>query len=456
MSLAVNPGSFRDPSGFVFSQDRLLFRQINQSYKPQFEALLSSGLYDTLVEENILVPHQEANIPSITGDGYKVIQPERIPFISYPYEWAFSALKAAALLVLNIQKKAISCGMILKDASAFNVQFKGTKPIWIDTLSFDFYRENEPWLAYRQFCQHFLGPLSLMSYRDVRLNQLLKSNIDGLPLDLVSRLLPLSSKWQLGLLSHIHLHSQSQKHFEAKEISPKSFKFKKSALLGILDSLESTIQGLNWRPKKSTWDNYYNITNYSDSSMDHKKELVEEFIKLTNPKMVWDLGSNTGKFSRIVSAKGIQTVSIDFDPLAVEINFLEAQKNKTENLLPLNMDLNNPSPGLGWAHTERMSLIERGPADAVLALALVHHLAISNNVPLPAMAEFFSKISKFLIIEFIPKEDSQVKILLRSREDIFPNFTKSHFESAFAERFKILKSVPVRGSKRTMYLMEKI
>src|SRR6185436_4959816 len=183
--------SFRDPSGFLFSRGGILYRQVNRAYQKEYARLMESGLYEKLVKAGLLIPHVEVDQPpAVEVDALKVIQPDRVPFISYPYEWSFGQLKSAALATLSIQKRALKMGMSLKDASAYNIQFVHGKATLIDTLSFEVYEEGEPWVAYRQFCQHFLAPLALMALKDVRLNQLLRVYIDGVPLDLVSELLP--------------------------------------------------------------------------------------------------------------------------------------------------------------------------------------------------------------------------------------------------------------------------
>jgi len=451
-------GSFRDPSGFIFSCDGLIYRQVNIVYREDYDQLINSGLYKTLVEANLLIPHQEVDIGYAKSDkAYKIIKPELVPFISYPFEWCFSQLRDAALLTLKIQRIALDFGMSLKDGSAYNVQFRNGKPVFIDTLSFEKYHEGKPWVAYRQFCQHFLAPLALASYRDIRLNQLLRVCIDGIPLDLASLLLPFRTYLGFSLLSHIHLHAKSQKLFANKPVAVGHYGgMSRLSLLGLINNLKSVIRRLRWKAEDTEWANYYEDTNYSSKALSHKKQLVAEFISRTKPESVWDLGANVGMFSRIASGQGIRTISFDIDPACVEKNYLECLKENQTNILPLILDLTNPSPSLGWANKERMSLLKRAPADTVLALALIHHLAISNNLPFSRAAEFFSQICRFLIIEFVPKDDSQVQRLLKSREDIFPDYTRQAFESEFKRCFVIRSSVKIKENKRTLYLMESV
>lgn len=417
---------------------------------------MDSGLYEKLIKAGLLIPHVEVDqAPAKKETYFKVIQPERVPFISYPYEWSFGQLKSAALTTLSIQKRALKMDMLLKDASAYNIQFVRGKATLIDTLSFELYKEGEPWVAYKQFCQHFLAPLALMSLVDVRLGQLSRVYIDGVPLDLASGLLPSKTRFNFGLLTHIHLHAGAQKKYSGEEVKSRGGAMGRQAMTGLIESLESTIQKLDWTPRGTEWGDYYNITNYSDSAFEHKKQLITEWAKQIKPALTWDLGANNGVFSRAAAEAGGYVVSFDIDPAAVEQNYRQAKSDKTENILPLLLDLTNPSPAIGWVNRERDSFGARGPADLALALAVIHHLAISNNVPLPQLAEFFAMSGKWLIIEFVPKSDSQIKKLLASRLDIFPDYTRTGFEAAFGERFKIHEAVEIRETERVLYLMER-
>jgi len=451
------PGSFRDPSGFLFRRESTLYRQINHSYQENYEQLKKSGLYDKLVNDGLLIPHEEVGIaPADPVKAYRIIAPEPVRFISYPYEWCFSQLKDAALATLKIQQAALNHGLLLKDASAYNIQFHRGRPTLIDTLSFERYRAGQPWVAYRQFCQHFLAPLALMSRVDIRLGLLLRNYIDGLPLDLASRLLPARTRLSFSLLTHIHLHAKSQKKYEHRTRKPTSGKITLAGLRGLIDNLNTAIHGLDWSPRDTEWADYYQDTNYSPEGRRHKEQVLAEFLVTRRPQTVWDLGSNVGEFSRICAAQAEFTVCLDADPAAVEQNYRQCRAEGRDNLLPLLSDLTNPSPGIGWNNEEHFALLERGPADMVLALALVHHLAIANNVPLSAIAEFLSRLGEWLIIEFVPKDDSQVQRLLATRDDIFGEYTQEAFEKAFSKLYSILGLVKIRESRRTMYLMRRI
>ena len=452
----IHPASFRDPAGFVFRRDGVLYRQIQTAGRPHYEALMNSGLYDELVGAGLLIPHEEIPLAGDEpGEVYKVIRPEEVPFISYPYEWSFSQLRDAALATLEVEKRALPRGLTLVDASAYNVQFRGGRPVLIDTLSLRQAVEGRPWTAYRQYCQHFLAPLALMSLRDIRLGQLLRVHLDGIPLDLASRLLPRGSRRRLALLLHLHLHARSQKRYEGRSVRLARGKVSRQARLGLLDSLEAGTRKLRWRPAGTEWADYYDDTNYTAAGAEDKRRAVEEFLEETRPRTVWDLGANVGVFSRAAAAAGAMTVSFDIDPACVERNYLRVRADREPNLLPLLIDLTNPSPAAGWENRERMTLFERGPADAVLALALIHHLAIGNNVPLDKAARFFARAGRRVLLEFVPKSDSQVQRLLVTREDVFPSYTQEDFEKAFGQAFDIKRRTPLRDSGRTLYVMDR-
>jgi ribosomal protein L11 methylase PrmA len=454
MTAEKEASSYRDPSGFVFLRGKTLFRQVNRSYGDEYDLLMKSGLYGELVGEGLMIPHEEVGDPAAEPESaYKIIKPHAVPFISYPYEWCFGQLRDAALTTLRIQKKAFRFGMCLKDASAYNIQFYKGTPILIDTLSFEKYRKGEPWIAYRQFCQHFLAPLALMSRRDARFNQLLKSYVDGIPLDFASALLPFRTRFSFSLLTHVHMHAKSQKKHGGKAVEVGKAAISPFALSAIIESLSTCVEKMNWKAAGTAWAGYYESTNYTDEAFREKQRIVDGLIAEAAPRTVWDLGANCGVFSRLASARKIETVAFDMDPAAVELNYRTCRRSNDEHLLPLLSDLTNPSPGIGWECEERKSLLERGPADLALALALVHHLAISNNTPFPMICGLLRKIGKRLVIEFIPKSDSQVMRLLASREDVFPWYTVQEFEREFSRHFTLEKKIPIPQSDRILYLM---
>jgi ribosomal protein L11 methylase PrmA len=451
-------GSFRDPSGFVFTSNGTLYRQVNRVFAEEYDACVSSGLYDDLAAGRLLVAHRDVGVSyAAASDAHTVIEPARIPFVSYPYEWSFGQLRDAALLTLEIQERALERGFVLRDASAYNVQFRDGVPVFIDTLSFERYHDGRPWVAYKQFCEHFLVPLALMSATDIRCGRLQREYLDGIPLDLGSALLPRRSWVNLGMLLHVHLHARAMRRYASTSVSQVTGArtLSKRALTGLITSLHDVVKGLDWRPAGTTWADYTSDNNYTDQSIDAKRQLVRQYVKAVAPRTVWDLGGNTGMFSRVAREVAESVVCFDFDPAAVELNYREVRARNETGLLPLQLDLMNPSPANGWAHEERHSLEQRGPADLVMALALVHHLAIASNIPLARCAEYFARLGRSLVIEFVPKSDSQVVRLLTNRADIFPDYAIEGFERAFEPWFTTESKQRVGDSERTLYLMRR-
>ncbi|MDB5183136.1 MAG: hypothetical protein JWO47_920 [Candidatus Saccharibacteria bacterium] len=451
--------SYRDPAGFVFDLDGTIYRQINKVAREEFDLFISSGLYDALVAKGLIVSHTEVkDLKKFKPDSNRlaVIKPEPIPFISYPYEWSFPQLRDAALLTLKIQKLALEHGMILKDASAYNVQFIGKKPVFIDTLSFAKYEEGQAWEGYRQFIEHFLIPLAVAHFSTEQALTMLQTYMEGIPLSLAVGLLPKKAKFKKGLLAHVYLHERSQRKHQGsgtKAADAPTRKVSTFALNGLMSSLEASVTALK-PPKAATeWGEYYEFTNYGDKAFKDKAKLVDSFLGQLNkkPQVVWDIGANNGEFSEIAAKRGAYVVAWDIDAKAVAANY--QKHDKLDGLmLPLVQDVAVPSPAIGWELNERMSLVERGPADAVLALAVIHHLAIGRNMPLPKIASLMNRIGKSIIIEFIPKSDSKVKHLLASRKDIFPDYDIEHFEMAMGAHFKLASKKQISHSERWLYL----
>lgn len=463
MDIEPLASSYRDPAGFVFKANGKVYRQINRVGESDFRLLHSSGLYEELTQKGLLVPHKEVRLTNLPVDDNRVvvIEPEAIPFISYPYEWSFPQLKDAALLTLEIQKLALSRGMILKDASAYNVQFIGKKPMLIDTLSFAKHEPGKAWEGYKQFCEQFIAPLALAHYTADKSLGMLQYYLEGIPLNLIVKLLPKRARFKKGLLPHLYLHQRAQSKHQGsgtKSAGRPERKISEFALNGLIASLQACVRGLEAPKQKTEWGNYYDFTNYDKKAFKDKAKLVDEYLdKLKKtPKIAWDIGANNGEFSELAAKRGIYTVAWDIDPLAVAANYKNRHSPETDGLmLPLTQDVAAPSPAIGWELAERLSLIERGPADVILALAVVHHISIGRNVPLPKFASLMNKIGSNIIIEFIPKSDSKVQHLLASRTDIFPNYDQKHFEAAMGAHFNLVAKKQIRSSERWLYLYSK-
>jgi len=453
-----NAGSFRDPSGHVFSKDGQIYRSVFNSGVIDFEAARHAGIYDRLIEAGLLISHEEVeNEDTPPGTVYCLRHP-RIPMISYPWEWPFSFLKDAALLHLDIMEKIIPKGFWLRDASAFNVQYDGNGLRLIDTLSIGKRVPESPWVAYRQFCSHFLAPLALAAYGDVRTLSLWRAYIDGYPLDLAAKMLPLRRRYMPGLFMHLLLHARFQIAADRKEDIRRSAetmkpKLSDNGLIGLIRSLKRTVERIHWKRSSSAiWEAYGEIRNYDSRDVSRKAAYVKRVVNEIKPDVVWDLGANTGEFSRIAASRGAFVVSIDGDLACVESIY---RKNSTthekNNILPLVIDLANPSPGLGWDGCERFSLKERGPADLILALALIHHLVLSSCVPIEMVARWFSALGEYVLVEFVPSHDPMVQKLLRSRVGEHLAYDEASFRSGF-ERFFQFKDSTALENGRTLIL----
>lgn len=451
---AALKSSFRDPAGFMYRDaSGKLYRHITPVGIPDYIAVKDSGLYKKLTAEGLLVAHSE--VAKLSGEEQVVIAPAEIKTISYPFEWSFSMLKDAALATLAIQKTALAHDMTLKDATAYNIQFAGGKPVLIDTLSFEAYKVGEPWVAYGQFCRHFLAPLALMAYTDLRLSQLLREYLDGVPLDLAAKLLPRRARLRPALFMHIVMHARASDAKARDYKKPSSGGVRKTQLLAILDSLERTIKAMSPHGGRTEWMDYYTNTNYSDKAAKTKQKLIKQFAGTLKLQTVLDLGGNDGHYSRPFTEKGIDVICADVDPHAVEYNYRRVRQDKAAHMLPLLVDLTNPGGAIGWGNEERTAPHERLQADLAMSLALIHHLSISNNVPFVMVAEYFSRFAPYLIIEFVPKEDSQVQKLLATRRDVFPHYDEEHFEQAFGEHYRLVEKVKIAGSKRTLYMFKR-
>ncbi len=450
-----DPASWRDPSGFVFRRDGVVLRQIAPAFAPDWEAYLASGLHERLVKAGSVLAFEDVPLDRAMDPAaaWRVIRPEQLDLISYPYEWSFGQLKDAALLTLDLQAQALAAGLTLRDASAYNIQFRGPTPVLIDSLSFERHEAGAPWVAYRQFCEHFLAPLALMSIRDVRVGRMLRSWVDGIPLDLASALLTGRSKARFGLLTHLHLHARSQRqHGDAGGASAKAVTIPKERLAALIGNLRSTVAGLRWEPGGTEWADYADNTSYTDAATAAKARLVESLLRDAGGEVVWDLGANTGRYSAIAAGLGRRVVAWDIDPAAVERHHRALKGSGETRITPLLIDLADPSPAQGWALAERASLVERSNADVLLGLALVHHLAIGRNVPLPMIASFFAALAPDLVLEWVPREDVMVKKLLSGRKDIFDGYHEDGFRAAFeGAGWEVCARELIDNSPRVLY-----
>ena len=450
-----NTSSFRDPSGYVFIEDNKVKRVINPIYFEQYKSLTDSGFYKTLFDKKYLIPHQEVS----KSDSKISIEASKIPFITYPYEWSFLQYKHAALLTLKIQKLCLENNFILKDASAFNITFHEGKPIFIDTLSFDFYKENNPWLAYKQFIMHFLGPLVLTKYFGQDHLKTLSQNLEGISLQKLSQLLPFKSYFSPTIFTNVHLLAKYDKKYESDKKTVNN-NLSKVSQVKLLDGLYDFIANLSVN-EKTEWDHYYNQINYNDVAYQFKKEVVKDWFLSIKGESLIDIGGNDGTFSRELKNVAKLIIVADVDPNAVEQNYKQVLKIKEKMILPIVANVLNPSANYGFNNEERFSFIDRVEdlhLDGCLALAVIHHITLSGNIPFSLSAKFFSKMAPNLLIEFPKRSDSWVQFLLDSKREFknhFDFYNEENFEKEYSVYFEILNKQKIASSERILYSLKR-
>ena len=417
---------------------------------------MQDGLYGLLTKKNWLVSHVEILDAELQFADALIILPRQIPVITYPYEWSFAMWQDAALLTLNIAKESIEKGMLLKDATPFNIQFLNGSPIFIDTLSFEIYSPERPWIAYRQFCECFLAPLLLQQYCHADMNKIFTLYPNGIPLEILISLLPKKAKWNLHNYLHIYLQATTVTQADKTKIAKAATKFSKQKLLLLLNGLITYVARLHVKKAKTNWDDYYASTILSDEYLQEKTKLVTSFLSTISYSSIIDLGANDGHFSLLFKNTATEIIAVDGDANCINKLYSTIRNQKIKNILPLINTLHTPSPAIGWNNAERASFNERIKGDVVLSLALIHHLAIANNLPFQFIAEWFALMGKYLLIEFVPKKDEKVQLLLQNRQDIFTDYTVTNFENVFSKKFKIVQQQKIKGTERMLYLMEKV
>ncbi|WP_370476811.1 class I SAM-dependent methyltransferase [Tamlana flava] len=448
--------SFRDPSGYIFIDQGVVKRRINPIYFDQYKALKEKELFKKLFSASWLVKHKEV----FSDDSQIIIEPEHIPFVTYPYEWSFGQFKEAALLTLKIQKFCLDNDMSLKDASAFNVTFFKGKAIFIDTLSFDFYQDNEPWRAFKQFVSHFLGPLLLARYHGASVLNSLINYIDGVPVKILSSMLPSKTKLNPFVYSNVHLLAKYEDEYKADyKGKTKKSTLSKKAQLNIIKTLYDFIKKIELK-EQSEWGDYYNKINYSKSAFEQKSKIINQWIRDLKIKTLIDIGGNDGTFVRRIDTDLEQALICDIDNNAVGHNYKILKDNGETYITPFVLDMLNPSPAIGFNNKERDSFLERIKGfkpDITLALAVIHHMTLSGNIPFVMSAEFFASFSNCLIIEFPKRKDSWVERLLNAKREFkehFNFYNIESFEEAYIESFDIVEKQEIKDSERVMYLLK--
>ena len=446
-----DPSSFRDPAGFGIREGGQWKRVVTRHGDSDYEALMRSGLYDSLVRDRLLVAHREEDTSRRNIPGTRLLVPTQLDFISQPYEWCFSQLKDAALLTLQIQQRALAHGLSLKDASAFNVQFSEGRPVFIDTLSFE-RAADRPWIAYEQYCRHFLAPLLLMQSKSPMMAKMLGVNLDGIPLDVASRMLGLSSYFNLGTLLHIHLHARAQKHGSRGSSAGVSGS---SAQLRIVESLRAVTENIRLSGGHSEWSDYpAHMEHYGHLAVTFKLSFVRRLLERSTPGLVYDLGGNTGTYSRLAVEHCNRCVLYEADPLCVEEVYTKEKARGSGSILPLVMDITNPTPAVGLNLTERRGVFDRPKGALVLALALVHHLRLTHNIPFRLIAETLARFGRTLIVEYVEPDDPMANQLLPRERPIPDDYSLDAFLAAFAPYFRLLEQASIPGMRRRLMVFE--
>ena len=449
--------SFRDPGDRVFILGERVLRAVMPRAVPDFEFVESTGLVERLVADGRLIGQQMVDPLVLADSGHTpsiVLEHPPIEFVSYPYEWSFPALKAAALLHLDIHLQSLEQGVTLSDASAFNIQFRGTRPIFIDRLSFRRYREGEYWTGHRQFCEQFLNPLLLRSVVGLPANDWYRGRLEGIPAADLDATIPTVRKLSWGIFTHVHLQARLQGRSSTAQAARTMArrKLSLSAFRHILSGLRRWIERLEPRDRhRSAWRGYAEDNTYADAEMQQKFAFVIDFVRGSGAQRLWDVGCNTGEFSlRCLQAGAGSSIGFDTDHQALEAAFARAS-DRGANFLPLYVDAANPSPGQGWLGRERAGLYQRRRPDAVLALALVHHLAIGRNIPLGEIVDWLVGTAPRGVVEFVPKSDPMVRTLLELREDVFDDYHLEHFVERLERRAHVESSTTVSASGRRLF-----
>ena len=446
--------SYRDRDGFVVREGLSIYRYVNFSYAKAYDHLLQSGLYHDLVNKGLLIPHSEATMRDEESAAYyKVLVPENIEFISYPYEWSGSQWKEVMNSFLKMNAICLEYGMILKDATPFNFTFYKGRCIFFDTLSFEFYEDGQPWMAYRQFCETMLGPLSLIYFNDSEWAKLMYTQINGWPLAFTSFNLPIRSWFSSTILLHIHWHARFKQ--TSRKVDPGSGLTKEKILI-LLKMIQKSIQKWKLRPKNNAWVGYYESGILSQTYFDSKIDIVSKWISDIGPEKVIDIGANNGAFSLLASKYAKNVLSVEPEHYCIEELLIQIKQQSITNIDTVIANIAQPVPGVGWNNEERLSLLQRLQCDMVFALALIHHLCIGANIPLSFVAHLLAQITScYVLVEFIPRTDPKVIEMLANRKDIFPDYTEEQFAACFSVYFTIIKVETCASSNRKLYLWQR-
>ena len=460
--MIFDEGSFRDPAGQVFYHSNKVYRIVNQTGKKRIDFLNSKDLITKSSKNNFLIESRLLNGQEMKDLGFKneeiIFEHKKIPYVSYPYEWSFSQLKAAALHHLDFNLFLLDQGATLIDASAYNIQFIGSKPIFIDLLSIKEYIEGEYWYGHKQFCENFLNPLILTSKKGVQFNNWFKGNLEGIPTNDLNNLLSFLDKFSYNIFVHVYLLNKFENKYKDQNKEVKinlKRKFPKNNFISMLKQLRSFIKNLKPKKIKTVWENYSVANTYEKSEENEKVKIVKKFINENKFNKIIDLGCNDGFYSKIAVNENTNfVVGFDYDPISIDRAFNDLKKNQT-NFLPLIFDATNPSSNIGWNESERKSFNKRVDFDALLALAFEHHLVIAKNIPLLDAINWLISLAPKGLIEFVPKNDETIQKMIKFKGDIFPDYNENNFKNCIEKKAKILSITQITSSGRKIYQYEK-
>lgn len=458
MSGERDAGSYRDPGGYVFRRDGRVYRAIMERARAGYEAVRDNPGVRELIERGIIVGTRELEpgpARSLAPEAAYVVEHDPVPFISYPFEWPFTLLKRAARFHLDLHLRLMDAGVTMSDATAYNVQFRGVRPVFIDLLSLRPYREAEPWMGHHQFMQQFMHPLLLTGLGGISYNGWYRGNLDGIRRGDLLRCLPSIKRLSPRVFKQVVLPAMLERESletDAQGAGEAVPRLEKPAFVGLLRDLDAWLAGLQpARIDRSTWADYVSTRSYEDREVEVKQAAVAKFIRQHTPSVIWDLGCNTGEFAEVALSSGCsRVVGFDLDEGALHLACERAERNGLD-LLPLFMDLLNPSPNCGWRGNERKSLPDRGPPNAILALALIHHLVIGGNVPLREAVGWLVSLAPAGLIEFVPKHDPMVRKMLRFREDIFDDYDEQAFRRHLESHAEVLERQEISPSGRSLF-----
>jgi SAM-dependent methyltransferase len=457
----LEPGSFRDPDSRVVRSGGRVFRVLSERGAEDWRAFSASPLFGELVAEGRLIGTREADGVELGPAGLHgrvggVLEHDVVPFVSYPYEWTFAMLRDAALLQLELVRRAVEAGLMLKDATPYNVQFVGARPVFVDVGSFEPLREGEPWAGYRQFCMLFLYPLLLQAWKDVAFQPRLRGALDGITPAECRNLLSARDLFRRGALTDVVLHSRLERRYASSTRDVKgelkSAGFRKELIVANVGRLERLVSRLRPPRSHSAWSGYALTTTYSEEDAERKRRFVAEAVRAESPRLVWDVGANEGRHSRDAAASADYVVAMDADAVVLDRLYGELAADRSRQVLPLVVNVADPSPGLGWRGLERQPLPTRGRPGLTICLALLHHVSISGNVPVASFLDWLRELGGAVVIEFPTPEDPMVaRLLARKREHDHPDYRRDWFEQCLDERFDVLESIELGPAARIVY-----